>query len=98
MEILINNNEIIFKPEGEINLYNESLLKEEMINNLDDGIEVVVIDMINVEFVDSSGIGMFIYLNKFFRTKNKSFILRSVPGDVLKILRLGMIDKIIKIE
>jgi anti-sigma B factor antagonist len=97
MDIEKNKDVMIFKLSGEINLYNEKQIKEELTNKLEEGISSVIVDMNKVEFVDSSGIGMLIYLNKYIKTKGKIFSIRAVPPDVLKILKLGMIDKIINI-
>lgn len=101
MEVTKKDNELIFALEGKIYLFNESQIKNDIIDsyneNVDDNIQNVIIDISKVTIVDSSGIGMLLYIFKFLKGKEKKLILKSVPDDVMKVLKLARINTLIEI-
>lgn len=90
-----------FNLDGKIYLFNESQIKNDIIDNYnkntDDTIESVIIDISRVKAIDSSGIGMLLYIYKFLKGKQKKLILKSVPETVMKVLELARIDTLIEI-
>lgn len=100
LKIKREDNNFIFILNGEIVFQNEEEIKKEIIDTLqkDSDYQNVYIDMRNVTFLDSSGIGMFIYINKFLHSQQKVLHLISPPPNVLKMLELGAFDRLFKIE
>jgi anti-anti-sigma factor len=94
------DNNYFFTPNGELSLQKESIIKKEIIDTLqkDPEYDGVYIIMEYISFIDSSGIGMLIYINKFLNSQGKILHLISPPPAVFKILKLGAFDKLFKIE
>ncbi|MBN2039174.1 MAG: STAS domain-containing protein [Spirochaetes bacterium] len=100
MKTKTEDNNIIFIPEGEITLKNGEIIKKDIIDTLQksSGYQKVYIDMKNVSFLDSSGIGMLIYINRFLHSRQKMLHLTSASPEVYEVLKLGAFDKLFKIE
>jgi anti-anti-sigma factor len=94
------DNNYIFTLSGELTLPIEEKIKKEIIDTLQNDTEYknVYIKMSNVPLVDSSGIGMLVYISRFLNSHQKALHLISPSPSVLEILRLGSFDKLFKIE
>lgn len=82
---------------GEVDLYNVSELKKQLFSVTDGSCSSVVIDMSNVNYMDSSGIGALVAGQKKMKAHSGKFALMSVHDDVLNILKLATLDKFFKI-
>jgi anti-anti-sigma factor len=100
LKVKRENNNIIFILNGDIILQNEEKIKKDIIDTLQKSTDYqnVFINMENVTFLDSSGIGMLVYINGFLRSSGKVLNLLSPSPEIFKILRLGTFDKLFKIE
>ena len=87
----------IIEVSGEVDLYNVSELKKALfsITNGDHG--SVVVDMANVNYMDSSGIGALVAGQKKMKAHSGRFALMNIHDDVLNILKLATLDKFFKI-
>jgi anti-anti-sigma factor len=97
MKIIKEGKSMTFLPEGEVKLINQGMLKNEIVDNISLDFDDFIIDMSEVTFIDSSGIGMLLYIYTFLKGKDKNLMLKSVPAETLRILKLAVIDKIMTI-
>ena len=97
VEIIKKDNNIIFKIKNNIDLYIEPKIKKEISKYLDKDYDIFTIDLANVKYIDSCGLGMFVYLAKLIETKNKKLIIQSVPNEVMKVFKVGRFDKLLNI-
>ncbi|PKL37158.1 MAG: anti-sigma factor antagonist [Spirochaetae bacterium HGW-Spirochaetae-1] len=82
---------------GEVDLYNVSELKKALFSITDGKFTSVVVDMANVNYMDSSGIGALVAGQKKMKAHNGKFALMNIHDDVLNILKLATLDKFFKI-
>jgi anti-sigma B factor antagonist len=82
---------------GEVDLYNVSELKKALFSITDGKYHSVIVDMKNVNYMDSSGIGALVAGQKKMRAHNGKFALMKPTEDVLNILKLATLDKFFKI-
>lgn len=87
----------IIKVSGEVDLYNVSELKKALFSITDGKHNSVIVDMKNVNYMDSSGIGALVAGQKKMRAHNGKFALINIHEDVLNILKLATLDKFFKI-
>jgi anti-sigma B factor antagonist len=78
---------------GEIDLYNVSELKKVLFSVTDGSYPSVVVDMKNVNYMDSSGIGALVAGQKKMKANSGKFSLLNIHEDVLNILKLATLDK-----
>ncbi|MFC1670885.1 STAS domain-containing protein [Spirochaetota bacterium] len=83
----------IIEVHGEVDLYNVSELKKALFSITDGTNPSVVVDMKNVNYMDSSGIGALVAGQKKMRTHNGKFALINIHEDVLNILKLATLDR-----
>ena len=87
----------VIEVTGEVDLYNVSELKKALFSITDGRVKSVVVDMKNVNYMDSSGIGALVAGQKKMRAHNGKFALMNIHDDVLNILKLATLDKFFKI-
>ena len=87
----------VIEVSGEIDLYNVSELKKVLFSVTDGSNPSVVVDMKNVNYMDSSGIGALVAGQKKMKAHNGKFSLLNIHEDVLNILKLATLDKFFKI-
>ena len=82
---------------GEVDLYNVSELKKTLFSVTDGACSSVVVDMKDVNYMDSSGIGALVAGQKKMKAHSGKFALVNIHDDVLNILKLATLDKFFKI-
>ncbi len=89
---------MICKINGDIDAYHSAevkkTLKEEMEKT---SAEKVVLDMSEVPYVDSAGLGIMVALLKISRSLNKELILASLKQNVRRIFEMTRLDKVFRI-
>jgi len=89
------NNIIIAELDGEIVLSDVNFLKEKVKSYVADKANLrLLIDMKNVEFIDSSGLGMLISWYKMANEKEGRIVYCCVGDYVKKIMAIAKLDKI----
>ncbi|HNR87492.1 MAG TPA: STAS domain-containing protein [Spirochaetota bacterium] len=87
----------IIQVNGEVDLYNVSELKKALFSVTDGTSRSVIVDMKNVNYMDSSGIGALVAGQKKMKAHNGRFGLLNIHEDVLNILKLATLDRFFKI-
>jgi anti-sigma B factor antagonist len=90
MELKIRKNDEIYIIDvlGEMDLYNSYKLKELMMKMLEKKIERFIINLEDVEYIDSSGIGALIYITSTIKKMNLRLAITNVKGSVKKVIEL----------
>ena len=83
----------VISVSGEVDLYNVSELKKALFSVTDGSYSSVVVDLKDVNYMDSSGIGALVAGQKKMRAHNGKFALMNIHDDVLNILKLATLDK-----
>jgi anti-sigma B factor antagonist len=90
MELKIRKNRDIYiiDIQGELDLYNSYKLKELLMKMLEKKIERFIINMEDVEYIDSSGIGALIYISSTLKKMNLRLAITNIHGSVKKVIEL----------
>jgi len=83
----------ILSINGEVDLYNVGELKKILFAATDGSNKSVVIDMRDVNYMNSSGIGALVAGQKKMKALGGKFLLLNISDDVLNILKLATLDK-----
>ena len=96
MEVNIENKEkhTLVSITGSLDLYKVGNLKKKL-SPLVEGSEVscLVLDLENLEYMDSSGIALMAYLRKKMIQKDGIFYLMKIGEGVLQVMQLAALDK-----
>lgn len=78
----------IIDVNGEMDLYNSYKLKELVMKMLEKKVERFVINLENVDYIDSSGIGALIYICSTIKKMNLRLVITNIHGSVKKVIEL----------
>lgn len=85
--------------EGRVDITNSAELKKLLYDLKDSGIRKIIIDMENLEYIDSSGLGrIFYFFADYKRDGGLMEIHNIVNENVKKVVEIVKLDKIIKIK
>lgn len=90
MELKIRKSGTIYiiDVNGEMDLYNSYKLKELILKMMEKNIEQYIINLENVDYIDSSGIGALIYICSTIKKKNMKLQIANIHGSVKKVIEL----------
>ena len=72
-------------------------VKSELTNIVSESKSKVVLNLSNIKFIDSTGIGVLISALKTARQSDTSFVLCAIQKDVMSLLSLMKLDKVFEI-
>lgn len=103
MNYLIDNQTLIFKLQDKLMMNNSDKVKNDMKSDIDIlmkkyDLDLVSIDLQDVEFIDSTGVGVFISIYKYLIERNLRLKLIHPQEIVNKVLTITKIGSIIEIE
>ena len=87
----------VLSLEGEVDVYTAPRLKEALINELESGCTYVLVDLENVGFIDSSGLGVLVGGLRRAKEKGGSIRLVCTRDSILKVFRITGLDKVFPI-
>jgi anti-sigma B factor antagonist len=83
--------------EGEVDLYTAPRLKEELVALIEGGCTHVIVDLDNVAFIDSSGLGVLVGALRRARERDGAVRIVCARESILKIFRITGLDKVFPI-
>lgn len=78
----------IIDVSGEMDLYNSYKLKDLVMKMLEKQVQKFIINMEQVEYIDSSGIGALIYVCSTLKKQQLKLAITNVHGSVKKVIEL----------
>ena len=96
-QIIIEDNQATIKIQGDIVSSVVNDLKAEFKNTLDNDIATLVLDLAEVSYVDSIGIGLLVATHNTLKKKNSALGLANVSEDIRKLLNMMRLDQHFKI-
>lgn len=90
MELKMRKNKDVFiiDVSGEMDLYNSYKLKELVMKMMERQVKSVVINMEEVEYIDSSGIGALIHIYSTMKKASCQLYITNIHGSVKKVIEL----------
>jgi anti-sigma B factor antagonist len=88
LKIRKSGDNYIIDVNGEMDLYNSYKLKELVMKMLEKKVEHFIINLENVDYIDSSGIGALIYICSTIKKMNFKLIITNIHGSVKKVIEL----------
>ncbi|GAX35878.1 STAS domain-containing protein [Nodularia sp. NIES-3585] len=87
----------ILEPSGILNAAKGNELRREITNITSTGADIVLIDLKDVNFIDSSGLGALVSAMQAVKQTNAKLFICSVNDQVKMIFELTKMDRILKI-
>ena len=87
LKIRKNGDVYIIDVNGEMDLYNSYKLKE-LVKMIEKNIKIFIINLEQVDYIDSSGIGALIYISSTIKKMNLKLAISNIHGSVKKVIEL----------
>ena len=84
--------------QGELDVSTADKLKEHLHNLADEKILDMMLNLENLDYIDSTGLGAMIGVLKKLKTDNKEIYIINPKSNVKKIFTITGLDKIFKVE
>ena len=84
--------------EGELDISTADKLKEHLYKLADESIIDIKIDLSNLDYIDSTGLGVMIGVLKKLKSEDKEIYILNPKSNVKKIFTITGLDKIFKVE
>lgn len=92
------NNHWLVELQGEIDIYTAGQLKEVFMDIIEEKKEDIKINAENLEYIDSTGLGILIGVLKRLKQEDKNIIIANTRPNIKKLLNITGLDKIFVIE
>jgi len=81
-----------------IYVHDASLLRDDLLELIDQEVKDVRIDLSELSYIDSSGLGTLVTINKRTKEKNGSLVLTGAQGLPFDLIKRTRLDKVFTIE
>jgi anti-anti-sigma factor len=93
----MNKSISVFEPEGIIDTAGGAQIRQDVGDRLEAGVETILLDLTNISFMDSSGLGAMVTTLQRVRAKGSKLYLCSLNDQIKIILELTKMDKVFNI-
>lgn len=93
-----DNNIWLMNVTGEIDIYTAGKLKEKLVQMLNENNKSIKINCENLDYIDSTGLGVLIGALKRLKQDEKDIIISKPRENILKLLNITGLNKIFVVE
>lgn len=93
----INNYSVLTIKEERIDAHNSGELKTYLLQLIESGETRIVVQLANVRFIDSSGLGALLSANKQIALKSGKLVLANIQKQVLSMFELTRLNRVFEI-
>ena len=97
-QLVIANNQAPMVLEGSIYIEEARSLQEKLFRLMETGTRNIAVDMSAVDYIDSSGLGALVSVNKQLLRKGGSMKICGIQGLVREVFELTRLDRVFAIE
>lgn len=94
IEKLEVNSALVIVIKGEIDLYSSPVVRKQILETIDNKIPVILVDMNQVTYMDSSGVATLVEGYKQCNQYNGRFLLSGVQPEVRQVFELTRLDSV----
>lgn len=97
-KIIKKSDSIVIELNGDLDVYSEKEFKEFVEENLSSEDKDLIFDFKELEYIDSTGLGMFMNLYKEQKQKNKSIKIINPKDNIYKLFKITDLTELFKME
>ncbi len=94
IEVQERENSVFLKVHGDIEMMSIKTFKQKLFEIGQNTAKDIEIDLSEVDYIDSSGVGVLISLLKLQKKKEKELIIEKVSSKVLNVLKLSSLSDV----
>ena len=97
-EITVTDNQVVVNLSGSIYVEEAAQIRESLIGYIEKGHKTFVVDLGNVDYIDSSGLGTLVAIQKRALQNGGSVIIKNLKGLVKDLFELTRLTKVFEIQ
>ena len=97
-EITVTDNHVVVNLSGSIYVEEAVQIRESLIGYIEKGHKTFVVDLGNVDYIDSSGLGTLVAIQKRALQNGGSVIIKNLKGLVKDLFELTRLTKVFEIQ
>ena len=97
-EVTVVNNEVLVTLSGSIYVEEATAIREKLIEYIDKGYKQFVITVSNVDYIDSSGLGVLVAIQKRAIQNGGGVVIKGLQGIVKELFELTRLTKVFEIQ
>lgn len=97
MECLSTNQHIIFQPQSRLDEAGGKVLMQQLISLIQEHHRLWIIDMSDVSFIDSAGLGILVNVLKSARSQDRKLVLCNLSATAKLILEITQLDRVFEV-
>ena len=97
-EITVTDNHVVVNLSGSIYVEEAAQIRESLIDYIEKGHKTFVVDLGNVDYIDSSGLGTLVAIQKRALQNGGSVIIKNLKGLVKDLFELTRLTKVFEIQ
>ena len=97
-EITVNDKDVLVVLSGSIYVEEAAQIRESLIGYIDSGHKTFIVDLGNVDYIDSSGLGTLVAIQKRALQNGGSVIIKGMKGLVKDLFELTRLTKVFEIR
>lgn len=94
----IKSDTLIIKPAGEVDIYTSPELKNKVLELIENNSANIIIDGENLEYIDSTGLGVLMSIYKKLRDRNLNFKITKLKPNIYKLFDITGLNKVFNIQ
>ena len=96
--ITVTDNHVVVNLSGSIYVEEAAQIRESLIGYIEKGHKTFVVDLGNVDYIDSSGLGTLVAIQKRALQNGGSVIIKNLKGLVKDLFELTRLTKVFEIQ
>ena len=88
----------VLRVQGEVDVYTSPTLRDELYRLIDGGATRVTLDLTGMDFIDSSGLGVFVGALKRIRERDGDLELRGLQPSTRKVLEITGLTQVFTVS
>lgn len=96
-QVILEDNRMVVELSGRIYVEEAAELRAKLLEHMETGQHNFVIDMSNVEYIDSSGLGVLVAIQKKALQNSGGVAIRGIKGIVKELFELTRLTKVFEI-
>lgn len=97
-DVTIANNQVVVSLSGNIYVEEAAALRENLLQHIGQGYKRFLIDLSHVSYIDSSGLGVLVAIQKRALQHDGGVILKGLHGVVKELFELTRLHKVFEIR
>jgi anti-sigma B factor antagonist len=93
-----SDDQVVARLGGDLDIVSSDDVKRELAGVLDSGVSTLSLDLSDVRFVDSSGLGALVAVHRHAEASGARFAVRKVPSQVQRLFEITRLHDLLTVE